>query len=193
MTDGTEEKPTRENILIAIDEMAGKMQEQDVAVILLSTHGAMIGKDFYVITYGIRLGAIGATALSIEELAAHVQKVAEKGKVILLIDACHSGTPGEKFDASILSRLAIMNTVALLTSSSRDEFSEERREWGHGAFTKAFLDSLQGDEAALRRGTIRMGDVEMAMEEAVQKLTENRQHLGPHLNFVKDDVFNVNR
>jgi hypothetical protein len=50
LTDATEEKPTRENILKAIDVMAQNMRragsERDVALVLLSTHGAMMAANF---------------------------------------------------------------------------------------------------------------------------------------------------
>jgi hypothetical protein len=50
LTDATEEKPTRENILKAIDVMAQNMRragsERDVALVLPSTHGAMMAANF---------------------------------------------------------------------------------------------------------------------------------------------------
>jgi uncharacterized caspase-like protein len=194
LTDATEEKPTRENILKAIDVMAQNMRragsERDVALVLLSTHGAMIGSELYLLPYGVDLTSIGASALSVTDLARSVQTLAEAGKVILLIDACHSGGIGpDKLDASVLGKLVTMDTVTVLASSKRFENSLEDSRWGHGAFTKAFLDALSGAADAQGRGTIRMGDLAMAMDAEVERLTGGKQHLGPHLNFVKDEVF----
>jgi WD40 repeat protein len=194
LTDATEEKPTRENILKAIDVMAQNMRragsERDVALVLLSTHGAMIGSELYLLPYGVDLTSIGASALSVTDLARSVQTLAEAGKVILLIDACHSGGIGpDKLDASVLGKLVTMDTVTVLTSSKRFESSLEDSRWGHGAFTKAFLDALSGAADAQGRGTIRMGDLAMAMDAEIESLTGGKQHLGPHLNFVKDEVF----
>jgi WD40 repeat protein len=198
LTDATEEKPTRENMLKAIDVMAQNMRragsERDVALVLLSTHGAMIGGELYLLPYGVDLTSISASALSVTDLARSVQTLAEAGKVILLIDACHSGGIGpDKLDASVLGKLVTMDTVTVLASSRRFESSLEDSRWGHGAFTKAFLDALSGAADAQGRGTIRMGDLAMAMDAEVESLTGGKQHLGPHLNFVKDEVFIDNR
>ena len=86
LTDATEEKPTRENILKAIDTMAQNMRRtgsgRDVALVLISTHGAMIGSELYLLPYGVDLTSIGASALSVTDLARSVQALAEAGKVI---------------------------------------------------------------------------------------------------------------
>ncbi len=198
LTDATQEKPTRENIIKEIEAMARDMRrggsEQDVALVLLSTYGAMINKEFYLVPYGVDLTAIGATAVSVTDLAQSVQALAEAGKVIMLIDACHSGAVGpERLDASVLSRLVTMDTVTVLTSSKKFESSLEDKRWGHGAFTKAFLDALSGAADAQGRGTIRMGDLAMEMDGEVESLTDGKQHLGPHVNFFKDEVFVDNR
>jgi len=198
LTDATEEKPTRENILKAIDEMAQNMRRagsgRDVALVLVSTHGAMIGSELYLLPYGVDLTSIGASALSVTDLARSVQALAEAGKVILLIDACHSGAIGpDKLDASVLSKLVTMDTVTVLTSARRFESSLEDSRWGHGAFTKAFLDALTGAADVQDHGTIRMGDLAIAMDAEVETLTGGAQHLGPHLNFVRDEIFIDNR
>jgi WD40 repeat protein len=198
LTDATEEKPTRENILKAIDAMAQNMRRtgsgRDVALVLVSTHGAMIGSELYLLPYGVDLTSIGASALSVTDLARSVQALAEAGKVILLIDACHSGAIGpDKLDASALSKLVTMDSVTVLASSKRFESSLEDSRWGHGAFTKAFLDALTGAADIGDRGTIRMGDLAMAMDAEVENLTGGAQHLGPHLNFVRDEILIDNR
>jgi uncharacterized caspase-like protein len=198
LTDATEEKPTRENILKAIDTMAQNMRRngsgRDVALVLVSTHGAMIGNELYLLPYGVDLASIGASALSVTDLARSVQALAEAGKVLLLIDACHSGAIGpDKLDASVLSKLVTMDSVTVLASSKRFESSLEDSRWGHGAFTKAFLDALTGAADVGDRGTIRMGDLAMAMDAEVESLTGGAQHLGPHLNFVRDEIFIDNR
>jgi hypothetical protein len=38
-----------------------------------------------------------------------------------------------------------------------------------------------------------MGDLAMAMDAEVESLTGGAQHLGPHLNFVRDEIFIDNR
>ena len=198
LTDATEEKPTRENILKAIDTMAQNMRRagagRDAALVLVSTHGAMIGSELYLLPYGVDLTSIGASALSVTDFARSVQALAEAGKVILLIDACHSGAIGpDKLDASVLSKLVTMDSVTVLASSRRFESSLENGSWGHGAFTKAFLDALTGAADLSGRGTITMSDLATTMDAEVERLTGGAQHLGPHLNFLRDEILIDNR
>jgi hypothetical protein len=72
----------------------------------------------------------------------------------------------------------------VLTSSKRNELSEELPEWRHGALAQAFLDALAG--ATDSRGVIRLSALTDAMENEVQSLTKGRQHLGMHINFSGD-------
>ena len=59
--------------------------------------------------------------------------------------------------------------------------SEELPEWKHGALAQAFLDALVG--AADSEGIVRLSALTEAMENDVQSLTKDRQHLGMHVNF----------
>ena len=188
LTDKTDEKPTRENILKAMSTLARSMHSsgsEDVALVLLSTHGAMIDGEFYLVPYGVDLTSIGETAISVTDFAHSVLALAQVGKVVLLIDACHSGGIGaDKLDASLLGKLATMDTVTELTSSRQSESSLENKDWGHGAFTKAFLASLTG--AADAQGLISLSALADAMDAEVQTLTKGKQHLGRHQNFGGD-------
>jgi hypothetical protein len=89
-----EQRAGREAILAAIDGMATTMRPEDVAVILISTHGAMIKDDFYLAPYGFDIRTpIGmeTTGISLYEFAKRVATLADQGKVLLLLDACYSG------------------------------------------------------------------------------------------------------
>jgi hypothetical protein len=88
-------------ILDALDAMAQSMAKgepgQDLAVILVSSHGEMIDGQFYLIPYGFDAGSQGRSiksAVSASEFAKKVQALAKHGKVLLLLDACHSGAVG---------------------------------------------------------------------------------------------------
>jgi WD40 repeat protein len=198
-----DQKAGRKAILDAIDDMARTMQAgpvQDVAVILISTHGALIKDDgFYLVPYGFDVAtqrAMQITGVSLTEFANAVTAVAEKGKVLLLLDACHSGAVGLGVSATnldaVLRNLVTRDTVTVLTSSTKDELSMESAAWNHGAFTQAFLDALAGRARADDEGRISMPELAKAMDRDLDALTKGKQHLGPHVNFLSD-VFVVNR
>jgi WD40 repeat protein len=180
-------------ILDALDSMAQTMAKsepgQDVAVVLVSSHGEMIDGQFYLIPYGFDAGSQGRSiksALSASEFAKKIAALAAHGKVLLLLDACHSGAVGAHAwakdpDAKVLQDAMDLENVTVLTSSKKNELSEELPEWKHGALAEAFLDALKG--AADAEGVVRLSALTDAMENEVQSLTKGRQHLGMHVNF----------
>jgi uncharacterized caspase-like protein len=95
------EKANNAAILDALDAVAQSMakneQGQDVAVILVSSHGEMIQGKFYLIHYGFDPTSPNASRLSgvsASDFAEKVAAIAAHGKVLLLLDACHSGAIG---------------------------------------------------------------------------------------------------
>jgi WD40 repeat protein len=191
------EKAGRTAIKDALDAMAQSMaksgSDQDVAVILVSSHGEMIDGQFYFIPYGFvgngTQNAATDSALPASEFAKKVGALAAHGKVLLLLDACHSGAVGAQGwakdpDGKILQDAMDLENVTVLTSSKKNELSEELPEWKHGALAEAFLDALKGAPAA--DGVIRLSALTDAMENEVQSLTKGRQHLGMHVNFSGD-------
>ena len=180
----------------ALDDMATSMtassSNQDVAVILVSSHGEMIDGQFYLVPFGVDLGSknrIIASALSATDFARKVQAVAARGKVLLLIDACHSGAvrPGgwaTDPDAKVLRDVLNMDNVTVLTSSDEKGLSEELPTWRHGALAQAFLDALIG--AGDSNGIIRLTALINQMDGDLRTLTQGRQSLGQHANFGGD-------
>jgi uncharacterized caspase-like protein len=183
-------------ILDALDDMAESMRksgpDQDTAVILVSSHGEMIQGEFYLIPYGFDPSSANAgrtSALSASVLAEKVQALAAHGKVLLLLDACHSGAVGAGGwatdpDAKVLQNAMDLENVTVLTSSKKNELSHELPEWSHGALAQAFLDALAG--AADSQGIVRLSALTDAMANEIPSLTRDRQHLGMHVNFNGD-------
>jgi hypothetical protein len=188
------EKADSAAILDALDDMARSMarNDQNVAVILVSSHGEMIDKQFYLIPYGFDAGSEGKSiksAVSASEFAKKVQALANYGKVLLLLDTCHSGAVGAQGwatdpDAKVLQDAMDLENVTVLTSSKKNELSQELPDWKHGALAQAFLDALVG--AVAPRGIVRLSALTEAMESEVKSLTKDRQHLGMHINFNAD-------
>jgi WD40 repeat protein len=191
------EEASKTAILDALDATEEAMrksgQDQDVAVILVSSHGEMIDRQFYLVPYDFAANgsqnAATSTAVSASEFAKKVESIAKHGKVLLLLDACHSGAVGPGGwatdpDTKVLQDAMDMENVTVLTSSKKNELSEELPEWRHGALTQAFLDALIG--AADSQGIISLSALADAMEAEVQSLTKGKQHLGRHQNFGGD-------
>jgi WD40 repeat protein len=183
-----------DNLDAVAQSMARNQPGQDVAIILVSSHGEMIGGQFYLIPYGFDAGSEGKSiksAVSASEFAKKVGALAKYGKVLLLLDACHSGAVGAQGwatdpDAKVLQDAMDLENVTVLTSSKQNELSEELPEWQHGALAEAFLDALAG--AADSQGIVKLSALTDAMGDEVESLTKGRQHLGMHMNF-RGDLF----
>jgi WD40 repeat protein len=191
------DKASKTAIEDALDDMAQSMAKsqpgQDLAVILVSSHGEMIDGQFYLVPYGFdskeSRNAAADSAISASEFARKVGVLAGYGRVLLLIDACHSGAVGAQSwatdpDAKALQDVMDLENVTVLTSSKKNELSEELQDWEHGALAQAFLDALAG--AADPQGYVRLSALTDAMDNEVKSLTNGRQHLGMHVNFSGD-------
>jgi WD40 repeat protein len=180
----------RAGIFRAFDSMKTNMAKdepgQDLAVVMFSGHGAMIDGRFYLLPYGVdaRTPAdLEAAAISANEFHDKVAELAKYGRVLVLLDACHSG--GVTGDGSALTsntdslRLTIAaNNVTVLTSSSKNEFSREDEKWNHGAFTQVLLDALGKDADENHDGLISMSELTDYVLTHVISLTEGQQHPG---------------
>jgi hypothetical protein len=149
---------TRGGILLGLDTLRREMERgggDDLAVVHFSGHGAMIDGTLYLLPYDTDArDAVGIkiTALSVDAFKGDLTEVAKHGRVLVLLDACHSGATSldgssQAVDAAVLRRELAAANVTVLTSSGKSEASLEDDAWQHGAFTRALLDALN-DPAA---------------------------------------------
>jgi WD40 repeat protein/uncharacterized caspase-like protein len=171
--------------------MAKDSTGQDLAVVMFSGHGAIIDNRFYLLPYGVddRTPAqVKASSISADDFQAEVQKLAEHGRVLLLLDACHSGAvsrDGSKLapNADILRSVMASSNVTVLTSSSADEFSRENETWNNGAFTKVLIEAFGRDADENHDGLISMSELTAYVSAHVPTLTGDRQHPGVEQRF----------
>jgi uncharacterized caspase-like protein len=181
--------------------MAKDETGQDLAVILFSGHGAIIDDRFYLLPYGVDArtpAELKASAISANDLHDEVAELAKHGRVLVLLDACHSGAAtgdGSTLTSNaanvLLSTIAASN-VTVLTSSTSDEFSREDDKWNNGAFTKVLLDALGKDADEDHDGLISMSDLTRYVSTHVVRLTEGQQHPGVEQRF-EGEVFIAGR
>jgi uncharacterized caspase-like protein len=168
---------------------------QDLAVVLFSGHGAMVDGGFYLLIHGVDAGTavdIKATALPMNDFRDELHKLGERGRVLVLLDACHSGAAtGDgaplPMNADMLRAALATTNVTVLTSSSADEASFEHERWQNGAFTEVFLEALSRADTD-RNGLISVTDLTSYLTTHVPILTENRQTPGIEVRF-QSDIF----
>ncbi|WP_158599931.1 caspase family protein [Azospirillum cavernae] len=187
----SDEYASKSDMLRGFETLRGAMASgggQDVAVLLFSGHGAMVDGEYYLLPHGVdardRIG-VKSTGLSLTELKEEVRKLGDQGRVLLLLDTCHSGaatssTPNAEFLRGATSR------VSVLTSSSADQPSRERPEWGHGAFSKALLDAFHDGADRDKNGMISVSELADYLKQHVAALSG--QKITQAISF-DDDLF----
>jgi uncharacterized caspase-like protein len=149
---------TRGGILRGLQTLRSEMERgggNDLAVVHFSGHGALVDGTLYLLPYDTDArDAVGikTTALSVDAFKNELVEVAKHGRVLVLLDACHSGATSldgsaKTVDATVLRHELAAGNVTVLTSSSGHEVSFEDDKWQHGAFTRVLLDALN-DQAS---------------------------------------------
>jgi WD40 repeat protein len=165
---------------------------QDLAVILFSGHGAIIDDRFYLLPYDVNArtqAEIKASAISADEFHDEVADLAKYGRVLVLLDACHSGAvtgTGSALtsNADVLRRSVSASNVTVLTSPTGTEISREDEKWNnHGAFTEVLLDALGKDGDVNHDGLIWMTQFTHFVVTHVTDLTGGKQHPGVSLGY----------
>ncbi len=103
-------------------------------------------------------------------------------KVIFLVDTCHSGSVtgkrrgvGDMTDA-LRELVNAESGVVIMTASTGKENSQEHPEWGHGAFTKALIEGLEGDADYDKDNTVDVKEIDLFITKRVKELTKGVQH-----------------
>lgn len=176
----TNKAATRSDILDALEALIDVVNQDDVAVLFIAGHGLMdkSGQYFFlphdtdtdnVDTTGIKWDRFNDTLYSLPS------------KVILMVDTCHSGSitgkVGEGSIATVLREITqAEGGIVILTASTGDEVSMEREEWGHGAFSKAIIEGLQGQADFFGDRRVGIKELDAYVSNRVKELTGGRQH-----------------
>jgi hypothetical protein len=185
----------RTGILRALKNMRVAMANgngTDLAVIHFSGHGALVDHKLYLLPYDVDArddAGIESNGLSVEELRGELEELGQHGRVLVLLDACHSGattTNGSplSMDSTALRTALAAANVSVLTSSSGPEVSYETAELQHGAFTKALLDAFDDPEADMNKnGLISTNGLAAYVANRVPMLTGDKQHPGMEVRY----------
>jgi WD40 repeat protein len=189
---------TRSGIITMLEGLQDDMHADDVAVVMFSGHGTIQGNGFQLLASDVNVltrAGVKVAQLSASELKGYISPLAQKGRVLLLLDACHSGKISENEplapDAEVLRNQLALPNATILTSSAGTEVSLENVDWGHGAFTKVLLDALSGADKN-NDGRISVGELVEYLGAHLGPLTKGAQTLGSSNN-ATGDIFVAGR
>lgn len=138
----TDAEATSTRIRAALAEIQKSSRPSDTVVLFLSGHGVEDAEGrYYFASHDVDPNALSKTAVTVEQLQGLLGGKLRARNVFVFADTCHSGRIPARPASN--SRLEALKTV-VLASSQGGEFSFERDEWGHGAFTLSLLEGLKG-------------------------------------------------
>jgi hypothetical protein len=176
-----DEEATRAGILKKLAWLS-QMQEQDTAIIFYAGHGEKEGKSFVLLPHDVQLANLLGTGITGETLKEELTKL--KGRILLMLDACHSGKIGRAI-TDITRDLSDEDCgVVVLCAALGTEKAGEQN--GHGFFSKALLEVLNGQKVQTdppadppknpRDGKVYLHHMEQWINDRVKELSKDEQH-----------------
>lgn len=140
--------PTAANILDAVD-LFKKAKENDTLVLFVAGHGMNDrGSYRFLASDSEWAGKSLRTSTVVTWFALQEALELAKGRRILVVDTCHSGNSYNPR----LGNAAYHANIIAYTATRFDQLSLEDVSVGHGLFTFAFLEALDGDKSSASEG-----------------------------------------
>lgn len=173
---------TRREILQGLSWLEKSMTPKDVGVVSFSGHGDRDEQgNFYLLPVDANLDNIPGSCVSGDFLKRSLAKI--PGRLIALLDACHSGTVAESFArrgplADDLVRDLVTDDygVIVMCSSLGKEYSLESSEVKHGFFTLAFMEGLSGKADFNKDKLVHLLELDSYALRRVRELSRGMQH-----------------
>jgi hypothetical protein len=191
LTDRAARKPTLRNIKWALGTfLTRSAKKDDTVLVFFAGHGVpeidprgveRDGLAKYLAPADVDPDDLYSTGLPMDELQTIFQRI-EAERMVVLLDACYSGTAGGRTFTSLksktraahvddlfLERLARSKGRAIITASRPNELSLEVPELGHGLFTFYLLQGLRGAGDLNRDGIVSLQELYEYVEQQVSQ------------------------
>jgi uncharacterized caspase-like protein len=189
LTDKAPEKPTLQNIRLALgDFLSRKTTRDDMVLIYYAGLGApevdasskeTDGQAKYLIPRNVQPESLRRTAFAMEEMQELVARIPAE-RVVLLLDTSYSGAAGGRtfvppnarprsLSDQFLDRLAKSRGRLVITASGANEVALEPADLGHGLFTYFLLEGLSGKADRNGDGIVTVAELYPYLEDQVDR------------------------
>jgi WD40 repeat protein len=170
---GGELEPTRDNVENAFDALL-EAKENDTVAVFIAGHGHNDPRTGYqFLPTNVRAGESGNLASSSvvkwTTLEGAIQ--AAKGRRLLFVDTCRAGSA---YNARLIKDASDSGIVAYSATNTQQD-ALELPNLGHGVFTAALLEGLNGAADLAQEREVRVFDLGAFVEREVRKATNGRQ------------------
>ncbi len=181
----TNRDATRANIELGLAWLSSSVGPNDIGMLFMAGHGLNEpGGQYYFLPFDGSHTKLAATSVPESSIRNTLGKI--RGRALFFVDTCFAGNVvgssvgGLANTSRELGRLAsemasAENGVVVFASSSGRQLSEEKDEWGNGAFTKALIDGLGGKADLTKTGRVTFKGLDFFVSEEVRRLTDGRQ------------------
>ncbi len=177
-----DEDATLRNVQEDLDAIARETTARDVAVVFMAGHGTTEDNKYYFLPTDVDIGRLQQTATPQDEIRKRLVQI--RGTALFFFDTCQSGSVmggprlAQPDVTGVVNDFASAeNGVVVFAASEGREVAYEEKSWGHGAFTKALLEVLNGQAEFFRgRREITVAGLEFWLSDRVKELTKDRQH-----------------
>ncbi len=176
----TNKEAKAKSLIAALKWLKSKMTAKDVALLFFAGHGARDRKgNFVLVPVDFNPLVPGNNCVPGKLLKASLANL--PGRIILMLDACHSGAVAEDKKRAApdnLVRDLITEDYGVVTmcSSLGNEFSLESPAIKHGYFTVSVVEGLKGKGDYNKDGYVYLHEVDMYAYHRVRELSRGRQN-----------------
>jgi hypothetical protein len=159
-----------------LDAVAARMQPQDTLFLHVAGHGLTDATGrLHLAHRTTRLADLAATAIAFDALAERL--AALPGRVMVFLDACHSGAAGAPSnDDAVDALLRQDRPIAVLAASKGRQFSYESAGLRGGAFTGAVVAALARPDTDLDgNGVVELDELYAQVKAEVVRATDAKQ------------------
>lgn len=174
----TDRQVTRGSLVAGLKWLESKVTAKDIGIVFLAGHGISDARgSYYYLASDANEKNYRESGLSFIDIRNTLAKL--KGRALFMVDTCHSGDVlGRKgldinYVANDLS--SPENGVVVMAASTGNQSSQERKDWGNGAFTKAVLEGVDGLADTRGKGTITYKMLDSYVSWRVEELTNKKQ------------------
>ncbi len=176
-----DEQATKERVLAELGDkwLPRLAHPNDLVLIFISTHGSPSQADLeglnYLVMHNTDPDSLYATGLPLSDLAAAIKQRVHSNRVVLIIDACHSGAADT---AKGITKVGNIDSAALsqgtgqliICSSQPNQVSWESKRYQNGVFTHQLIEALRNGKPTLSQAFERLK--ESVQNEVLQDRSE---------------------
>lgn len=179
------DKAVKPTILAALDDIKKKSLQQDVLLVYYAGHGVMTegtNGEFYIVPHDVTqlygkddvLKEKGISATSLKQYAQEINAQ----KQVFILDACQSAGALETVavrgaaEEKAIAQLARSTGTFWITATGSNQFATEFEKLGHGIFTYALLEGINGGADANADKKLTVRELSTFIENKVPELSE---------------------